>query len=227
VPNTSFKMTGALFLYAQNLRFPLDELPGGTKVRYVSLRITLAIVLWSGAVGGGFAALARYKNTPGEPGLSPADWPAGTHVALARGRDTLLMFAHPQCPCTRASVAELARLMHQVGDRVEAHVLVLKPEGGEAGWEKTDVWTRSAEIPGVSVAADPDGREAARFGASTSGQVVLYDPGGRLLFRGGITGARGHEGDNAGRDHMAALIRTGSADARESRVFGCALFAPR
>jgi hypothetical protein len=42
------------------------------------------------------------------------------------------------------------------------------------------------------------GREAALCKATTSGETVVYDAAGKLRFHGGITGARGHIGDNAG-----------------------------
>jgi hypothetical protein len=72
---------------------------------------------------------------------------------------------------------------------------------------------------------DDRGVEAERFGTSTSGQTLLYSADGRLLFSGGITGSRGHAGDNEGRDGLVALLtRAGSGRTRAS-VFGCPLFA--
>ncbi|HTC21602.1 MAG TPA: hypothetical protein VK859_12185, partial [bacterium] len=80
-------------------------------------------------------------------------------------------------------------------------------------------------IPDTRVVIDLDGSEAARFGARTSGQVVLYDEGGRLLFNGGITEGRGHIGDNAGLQRIVSLVKTGRADKNDSLVFGCPLNA--
>ena len=186
----------------------------------------LATTLWLAVVLTGMTVLARYEGTPGATGEAPQDWPAATRVARGSGRHTIVMLAHPRCPCTRASLAELARLMTGAPREVDVRVLFVKPAGTEDGWEKTDLWRRAAAIPGVTVASDPDGREAARFGATVSGQVVAYDAAGRLVFRGGITGGRGHEGDNVGRTRLASLLKTGEADARQSPVFGCALAAP-
>src|SRR5712691_5642885 len=62
--------------------------------------------------------------------------------------------------------------------------------------------------------------------APTSGQTVLYDSQGRLLFSGGITGSRGHSGDNAGRSSIVSLVNAGVADQKETIVFGCPLFNP-
>jgi hypothetical protein len=75
---------------------------------------------------------------------------------------------------------------------------------------------------------DDGGVEARRFGVKTSGTVLLYSALGRLLFHGGITGSRGHEGDNYGITRLAAALRGGAGDTAVpvvSRVFGCALGA--
>jgi hypothetical protein len=53
---------------------------------------------------------------------------------------------------------------------------------------------------------------------------MLYGIDGRLLFAGGITSSRGHQGDNAGLDRVLSLVRGGKAERSESSVFGCGLF---
>ena len=70
---------------------------------------------------------------------------------------------------------------------------------------------------------DASGVEAARFGAGTSGAVLLYSSDGTLLFAGGITPARGHQGDSFGRQRLLALLDGAAADRRDAPVFGCAL----
>jgi len=134
------------------------------------------------------------------------------------------MLVHPQCPCSRASIGELALLMAQSQGRLKAYVLFLKPAGFSDDWEKTDLWQSAAGIPGVKPLVDYDGMEARRFHAKTSGQTVLYDAEGRLLFSGGITAARGHAGDNAGRSAIVSLVNAKVADKAETPVFGCPLF---
>jgi hypothetical protein len=136
------------------------------------------------------------------------------------------MFAHPKCTCTRASMSELAVLMTEMRGRVETRVVFMKPSEFEAGWEQTDTWTTAKAIPGVSVSIDIDGDEAKRFGAHTSGQVVLYSVEGELLYAGGITAARGHAGDNVGRRRIEAILTQTPVDQRTSPVFGCDLADP-
>ena len=116
-------------------------------------------------------------------------------------------------------------MAHSQG-RLTAYVLFVKPAGFSDEWETTDLWQSAASIPGVTVVIDEEGAEANRFHAATSGQTVLYDAGGRLLFSGGITASRGHYGDNAGQSAIVSLVNSGAADLTETSVFGCPLFDP-
>jgi hypothetical protein len=120
-------------------------------------------------------------------------------------------------------VRELAALMKPLRGRLSAHVLFLQPPGLADDWTRTDLWESAAAIPGVEIVRDRDGVEARRFDAATSGQVVLYGADGALLFNGGITLARGHSGDNVGRDAIIALVRGSAGSSSETPVFGCAL----
>jgi hypothetical protein len=114
--------------------------------------------------------------------------------------------------------------MTQSQGRLSAYVLFLKPEGFTDDWEKTDLWRSAEGIPGVKPVVDYDGVEASRFNATTSGQTFLFDAKGHLLFSGGITIARGHAGDNAGRSAIVSRLNTRVVEQTESPVFGCPLF---
>jgi hypothetical protein len=183
-------------------------------------------VLWLLAVGAGMAGLWIYAQAPGAAGSAPRAWPDGSSLRPEPDRATLVMLVHPHCPCTRASVHELDRLMARTQGRLAAHVLFILPQGVGDDWTQTDLWRSAAAIPGVDVAIDPDGRDSALFGALTSGQTLLYDTSGRLLFAGGITPARGHEGDNPGADAIASLLGGGSPGRGHAPVFGCSLKNP-
>lgn len=181
-----------------------------------------ALALWVGVCAGGFLLLARYQGAPAPDAPVPPRWPSGTSLRLAPSGGTLLLFAHPRCPCTRASLDSLAWTMARAGGRLRAYALFAKPRGVAAEWARTDLWESAAAIPGVSALADEDGAEARLFGAGTSGQVLLYDAQGGLAYAGGITGGRGHVGDNAGRDAVASLVAGRLAPAR-APVYGCSL----
>jgi hypothetical protein len=186
-------------------------------------RWAMVFVAWAAAVATGIALLWQYAATAGAAAAPPERWPAQSAIEREPGRPTLVMLAHPRCPCTRASVAELAVLMTRLGPTARAHVLFARPRATNRGWEETPLWQSAAAIPGVTVHADPGGVQAALFGAATSGQVVAYGASGELAFSGGITGARGHEGDNVGLSRVLARLTGGRADQNESKVFGCAL----
>jgi hypothetical protein len=188
-----------------------------------ALAIAIASTVWGGAVGGGFSVLLAHASQPGAQDEAPARWPVEVLVPRDAGRPTLVMLVHPSCPCTRASVADLERLMASVSSRVSAVVLFALPDGAPEPATGA-LWASVSAIAGVTAIVDPRGAMAARFGARTSGQVVLYGESGDRLFQGGLTPSRGHEGDSAGADAIAALLR-GEASARRTDVYGCALFA--
>jgi hypothetical protein len=193
-------------------------------MRLIQMRIAL-VSLWLLAVGTGFAMFLNYQNTGGQSGATPAQWPASTRLTPSATGDTLVMFAHPQCPCTRASIAELNRLLARISDHATAQVWFYQPAKLSPDWSKTGLWRSAAAIPGVTVQADLDGAEARRFGAETSGTVLLYDPQGTLLFKGGITGSRGHAGDNPGESAITSLCLGQPANVDQTPVFGCSLFS--
>lgn len=190
--------------------------------------IAAAVAVWIPAVAFGVNVLWKYSTTPGQPAAPPLEWPARAPIRRIEGRSTLLMFAHPQCPCTAASLGELALILAHAGGRLDAQVFFYAPRNEPDTWTKSDLWRDASAIPGVRVFPDEDAAVARIFGAYTSGQTLLYDGGGRLLFKGGITGQRGHSGDNPGRSMITALLRGTSPQTSlpmVTPVFGCSVRA--
>jgi hypothetical protein len=192
--------------------------------RALKLILFTLTAVWLLAVSTGLWILWGYENTPGVSAKPPLLWPADSRIQRPQGSATLVMMVHPHCPCTRATVGELAGIMAHAQGRLNAYVLFLKPAGFSEDWEKTDLWQTAAGIPGVSVMVDDGGAEARLFNSSTSGQTILYDAAGHLQFSGGITGSRGHSGDNAGRSAILSLVNERVTERAETFVFGCPLF---
>ena len=113
--------------------------------------------------------------------------------------------------------------MARMRGRVDAYVLLYAPRSEGSQFTQTRLMRDAGSIPGVHPMEDADGAESRRFGAATSGQALLYDSHGALLFNGGITASRGHSGGNYGRDAILSLLETGTAARRTSPVFGCSL----
>jgi len=186
------------------------------------LATSLFAITWIAAVAYGLGTLFQYENAPGRVGALPREW-SSTEIIRATDRPTLVMLAHPHCPCTAASVGELAQIMARLQGKVAAYVLLVKPKGAGRDWEDTGLRRSAEAIPGVRVLFDLDGAEARRFGAETSGHTLLFGADGRLLFSGGITASRGHAGDNVGESSLVALVNQQTPARTQTLVFGCSL----
>jgi hypothetical protein len=184
-------------------------------------------VVWLIAVAGGMRAMLNYENTAGAEGDPPAAWPAQSKIPRTAGLPTVVVMGHPKCPCTRATIGELAVLMARLHNQATAVVVLVRPRGTPNDWDDTDLRRSASEIPGVIVMTDFDEVEADRFQAQASGQTMLYNARGKLLFSGGITASRGHSGDNVGRSSIVSLVTYGTAQSTRTPVFGCALRTPK
>src|SRR5580765_1348219 len=124
--------------------------------------LALLVVVWLSAVAYGMAFVWSYNHRPGEASVAPVLWPADSRVPRASSY-TLVMLAHPKCPCTRATLEELSKLMTHTQGRLRSFVLFVKPRGLPPDWDRTDLWQSASSIPGVTVVVDIDGVEAKRF----------------------------------------------------------------
>ena len=182
-------------------------------------------MIWLASVSALLVGAVRYQATPGQPANAPGQWPVSSTLTLDAHRPTVVMLAHPRCPCTRASLGELARLMSELGDCVAVHVLFIKPPGSGPGWDSTDTVAAARRIRGVDVRIDEGGVESTRFGAMTSGQVLAFSPDGTLEFSGGITAGRDHAGDNLGHALLRTFLMGNATGSAHTDVFGCPLRA--
>lgn len=188
--------------------------------------VVLSVSIWLSTVVAGLGILSVYDYTPGRQTRVLGAWPSQSRIPRSPVEPTLIMFAHPHCPCTRASIGELMVLMTHCTNQVKAYIVFFQPKDSDDKWTQTDLWRSAAEIPGVTVLADCESREATAFQATTSGQVMLYDTKGNLLFTGGITESRGHYGDSAGLAAIINLLHGQTASLAGTPVFGCSLLDP-
>ncbi|MCW5893331.1 MAG: RedB protein [bacterium] len=155
--------------------------------------------------------LWEHAFVPGAPATAPAAWPAASRLTRDPARATLVLLAHPGCPCTRTTLDELEDLLARLPRPPHAFVVALAAATPPDGWTSDALRARAATIPGVTVVQDVDGAEARRFGAQTSGQVLVYDAAGALRFCGGLTPARGHASDRPARATLAARLASPTA----------------
>lgn len=193
----------------------------------LSLRpLHLAIGIWVVAVGIGFGTLLAYTTRAGNDVAAPARWPDSSSISRNSAFPTLLVFAHPCCPCTEATLEELAAIVARAGHRVSTRVVFLAGPKGDPAWtSRSRSWQKASSIPGAQIVRDEQGVEATRFGAETSGRTLLFDAAGRLVFQGGITGARGETGPNAGAEAVTRFLGEAPPGLPATPAFGCRLFA--
>jgi hypothetical protein len=166
-----------------------------------------------------------HEATPGPAAAPCSNWPTGSALVADASRPTILFFIHPQCPCTRASLNELDRILSSYPGKAKVIAVVLSPKGMAADWSETDTTEHARRLPDATMVKDPDGAECKRFGVKTSGTVLVFSPGGsRELFRGGLTASRGHEGESAGGAAISHYLETGQMTINTAPVFGCFLF---
>lgn len=184
----------------------------------------IAAAIWLLVVAGGMGALLKYSAEPGPGGEVPKQWPQASHIVRDTTKPNLILFAHPRCPCTEATIGELEILMNDRPGKLSAQVWFIKPKGVATDWDETSLVRKASAIPGVTVHLDEEMAESLRFGAGTSGLTLLYAPDGHLLFHGGITLSRGHAGDNPGRTAIMAEVDEKASGEVHTPVFGCPLF---
>src|SRR5712675_1077898 len=125
----------------------------------------IAASIWFAVILAAMVVIASYSNAPGATREAPVQWPIASQISLDGHRPTLIMFVHPHCPCTQASVCELERLLASCQGRLSARVVFIHPAGTTTAWVETDLWRRVAAIPEVTALRDDDSRETKLFQA--------------------------------------------------------------
>lgn len=189
-------------------------------------RLALLGLAWLTLVVTGSVYLMVHGGTAGLQLEAPPTWPSHSPIPHEAGVAQVTMFIHPGCPCTLASLRQFERAMAHGKGRVRACVVVFDTADGGPRWAQTPVVEKAQRLADVQVILDREGMEARRFGAMTSGHVVLYSASGRLAFSGGLTPARGHEGPCGGLQSLIAGLRGETRAVSRAAVFGCAIMNP-
>lgn len=186
----------------------------------------MAGALWIVLIAGGFTILNVHAATPGPQRsgeLTLTDLPAPDR----QGSEwTAVLFVHPHCPCTDASLIELADTLDAAKAPVRRIIVCVEPPNAPAGWSDAPLFT-TAKQRGFQVLLDRNATLAAKAGAATSGHTFLLDPSGKPRFSGGVTASRGHRGPSAG---TAAILQDltdpNATPSATTPVYGCPLTNP-
>lgn len=185
---------------------------------------TVLLAVWLATTALGFALFEAYHAQPNDPG-SPSRWPVGGPIGLDPARPTLVLFVHPLCPCSKASVADLASIGSELLGRFAPHVVVYRPLHRSDEWERSAPTLDAASLAGWRRWDDRGAALARRFGVRTSGHLLVFDPHGELLYSGGVTPGRGRRGPSGGLAAFLNGIAGGTIGVDRGPVFGCSMEA--
>jgi len=215
-----------------SLRYCVWEQTLGTVYSRITARFrawiswtSLALAVWGISIATGVLLLLTYGQTPGSITEAPKQWPVHSFLETDPNRWTLVLIAHPKCPCTAASIHELRELIAWSDTPLTTHLVFLSGPEGNASWFTGRTVDIARASNGVQLHFDQENQEVERFAVTTSGHVLLYDTAGRLRYSGGITASRGHRGANRGSRTILSLLDDRVSTGSPLPVYGCAMFS--
>ncbi len=136
----------------------------------------------------------------------------------------ILLFVHPRCPNTIATVRQLRNILLHDKYEVSVRMIVICPPGCSESWFETPLLEEARRIEDLEVILDYGGVLSKRYGALTSGMLLVYNERNNLVFQGGITPTLGHEGECSGKRSLEQSLTGKTPDEKHAAVFGCPLF---
>lgn len=181
---------------------------------------------WLLVTVGAFVTLVDFGFRPGSAAAATKRWPERAPVPRDLSRPTLVVFLHPACTHSQATLDQLVDLLRVTRGEVAVHLLFRLDPIHEPDPELTPLRQRALGLTGTAVGDDTAGQAARLFGATHSGQVLLYGVGGELLFSGGISAVADGNTPHPGRAALQALLTGNPTSENSALVHGCPLEGP-
>lgn len=147
----------------------------------------------------GMVLVSRREFIPSPVAQGATTWPAAAPIPISLERPTLVMFVHPECPCSIQSMEALSRILQGFGEQVDAHLVFYTWDPSEPDPRDGKLWRSAEVLSSVTLHADRGGRITDLFHVTSSGHALLYG-GGKLLYSGVLSTSS----DDTG---MPAIIR--------------------
>ena len=163
-----------------------------------------------------------YEHIPDIQGDAPHVWPRDSLLTSGGENGTLIVFVHPNCPCSRGALQTIADAVRTSQDAVPRIYVVLSASGLDVTLPSENL-ALAQRIPSAETRFDGAMSEAHRFGATTSGTVYFFDGASQLRFSGGISAGRGDSFDNGFAVALFEAIRQPEFTLVTAPVFGCPL----
>jgi hypothetical protein len=188
-------------------------------------------VLWLLSALAAFSYINRYSTRPGAVGELP---PRSEIQRILSNNDqtSIILFVHPKCVCSDATVDELKDLLSQFEKKQQPQVYVqfYYPADKTPEWAKeSDLYKKLSLFKDWHLRLDQAGGQAFAWGAMTSGYAIMVNKQGNVIFNGGLTVTRGHRGENIGKSGLKKAISFYSELSPDTPLqgptFGCSLFS--
>ena len=120
----------------------------------------VSFVLWLSASIAGMTTLWNHEARPGIPAAAPTSWPRDSALSKQPSKAAMLVWIHPHCPCSWATIRELERLLVHVSDDTDCQIILTRPAECGSDFVESDLTRAIRKIRGVSVVVDDDQRES-------------------------------------------------------------------
>ena len=131
-----------------------------------------------------------------------------------------LLFLHPECPCSDASIYELQQIQ-KLNKEMNYKVVISYPKNTFEKWSNSNRAKRQLNRDSIfELLDDKENVLAKAFGAYTSGFTLIFNTPEDLVFAGGITPSRGH----LGRTIAHEIVQEASfLNFTKNEVYGCSI----
>jgi hypothetical protein len=176
-------------------------------------------LLWLGAVLVSWNALLRHTyQTSAEVNQSE------TRKSVSSSEKyRVIVFAHPFCPCTRATLNKLDESLTRFPAGVSIRVIFSTFGLPVSAVSSSAIVAQARRLKGVEVESDNSGTKASEFNAKVSGEVFAFNRQGSCVFHGGLTSGRGHQGESIGQRELELRVCENVNEPYIGPVFGCTL----
>ena len=180
------------------------------------LRLLIGAVLvaaWLAALAYGAHTMMSYDTTAG-----PAADRAPAVATSKQKAWTCVMIVHPDCPCTRSSLAALREIVARYDDTVEFRIVMVSDEPDL----DSPNFKAAVRIPEAALTWVSSEKADELYDSHTSGQTFILDSSGGIVFSGGITPGRGTDKPEFALQLFESVL-AGKPVREFSPVYGCAL----
>ena len=124
------------------------------KAMFMFGKLTVISLTWLIAVVASIAAGLLYDFRPSSTIPTLRQWPIDSRLSRVEDKPTLILFAHPRCPCTVATLEELAEILNGIDQSLTINIVFVVPTNAGAQWHRSKSVQLARQIPDACVTFD-------------------------------------------------------------------------